>query len=89
MYDEVRFSSRREERRSFVHAHPCWTKLIITVVVMIVAVSAILIPSFGSVLGVLFFFGIVGIMVYAVVGIVYEIIGGLVPKYRRPRRRRR
>lgn len=79
----------RYEKRSFVHAHPYWTKLIITVVVMIVAALAIVIPDIGALMGILFFIGIVGVMVYAVVSIIYEFVEGLVPEYRRPRRRRR
>lgn len=79
----------RYEKRSFVHAHPFWTKLIITVVVLVVAALAIVIPNIGALMGILFFIGIVGVMVYAVVSIIYEVVEGLVPEYRRPRRRRR
>lgn len=83
MYD------RGEERRTFVYAHPFWTKMIIFGVVAAVFVAAFVVPNFAALLGILFFFFMLGIMGWAIVSIVYMCLTGIVPEYKRPRRRDR
>lgn len=78
-----------EGRRTFVYAHPFWTKMIIFAVVAAVFVAAFVIPNFAALLGILFFLFMLGVMAWAIVSIVYSCLEGLVPEYKRPRRRDR